>query len=257
MSHEFVVWEGAAPLSNVHGASEYERRRSRIVDPGMRREATPKIGQFLSALLDTYPDSGHGGSENSPWLDEPLITQAANGSVARLRVGDRWVGSVRKLIEVEAARFKLVAYEPQTMLLLPSAVTMHRSSEFDLPSLPELALHLQAVIGEALEAQHRMVGVLEERATGYYVQWLAQGGSVLLEAEGDAGLPPGLWTDAPGRSTLHSLGFDEGDPNWECVVEGGLDLLEPIAEAIARVLMVVRNIPVGAKMRVETFPVEA
>lgn len=253
MSHDFVVWEGAPPLSNVHGASEFERRRAQLTGGRSSEPPTAGIREFMTGLLAAYPDSDNSDSEDTPWLDRPL-SQSASGSAMYLRVDERRVSSARKLIEVEASRLNLVAYDPQTMHLIPSATTMRRSSEFELPPAAELVLHLQAVIGEALEARHPMVGVLEERATGYYVQWLARDGAVMLEAEGDSGLPPGLWTDAPGRSTLHSLGFDEAEPNWQCLVENGMELLEPIAGVMAQILTVVRRIPAGAKMRIETFP---
>ncbi len=254
MSYDFAVWEGPPPLSNVHGASEFERRRMAASSPIEDALPCGSIRNLVTSLLSVYPDRDAPGVVDSPWVDAPLINNAI-GTMAYLRVVESHADAVRKLIDDESARLGLVAYDPQAAHLVPSATTVVRASEFELPDTDDLCVHLQAVMGEALGAATPMVGVLEERATGYYVQWMADRGAIVLEAQGEDVLAAGLRTQPEGQSVLHSLGFDQARPNWRCLLENGSSYLDHAARTLAHVLTEVRRIPPGAKMRIETFPI--
>lgn len=254
MSYDFAVWEGSPPLSDLHGASEFERRRSSLRSADGDLFPTAPIREFVTGLLAAYPDRDQPGVYDSPWIDAPLINNAVGGMI-ELRVIENRAEAVRKLIEVEATRLKLVAFDPQVGRLVPSATTMLRSAEFELPPSSEFGLHLHAVIGEAVTTAEAMVGVLEERATGFYVQWLADGDGLVLEVQSDESLPDGLRTGAEGAERLRRFGFDTDGGNWRLVIDDARPRLERVAGVVAAVVADVRRISPGAKMRIETFPV--
>jgi hypothetical protein len=251
MSYEVAVWEGPAPLSNAHAASEWERLS------GRRDHAAPSaaIANFVDALVAVHPDLDRPGGEDSPWSDGPLLAHA-DGPLIRFGLKPELVDDALELVERVASEQRLVAYDPQMSQLLPSATEAPRRAEFELPPAEELPLHLAAVIGEAVRAGRPMVGVLEHRGSGMYVQWNSSKAALVAEVgreptgEGDAPTESGV------RDQMLSLGFVESDPNWRLEWADGAAGIDQAGQILGHVLSAVRKLPVGAAMQLQTFPVE-
>lgn len=247
MTHDLAVWEGPPPLSNAHAGSECERRLA-TPEPG---PPTPPVQAFIDHLAQRFPDFG---TPASPWLDGPLAAGAA-GTMAYFSVDSVRLPEVRPVIEEAAGRLQLVAFDPQVGELMPSAVTIDRSAEFDLPSPAELPLHLAAVIGEALEAKSTMAGIVEQIGNGFYVQWMAKGGALTIEAQGESVLPPQLQLSQVGLDQMMSMGFEANDPNWSLHLSPERATAEEAARVLGEVFSVVRRLPAGTPMKLQTFPV--
>lgn len=250
MSYYIGVWEGPAPLSNVHAGSEFQRRMAER----SQAEPTPGIRQFVEGLLDIHPDIDRPEGADGPWADAPLI-QCIDGSTAYLPVRQEWLDEVAALVQERVAGREFVAFDPQAGALVPSATAVARTSEFELPPPAELPIHLGAVLGEAMAAGRSLAGVLEQGSTQYYVQWLVRDGRLTIEAQGDGRLPESLRLSGPARAQMLDLGFQESDPNWQLRWADGQDHVEEAATLLGRVLTEVRGIPVGEIMRLQTFPV--
>jgi hypothetical protein len=250
VSYYIGVWEGPAPLSNAHAGSEFQRL---LADRG-QAPASPTIRRFVDALLEAHADIDRPEGEDSPWSDGPLI-HCVDGAVAYLPVRPERVDDVTTLIEERAAGLDLVAFDPQRGELLPSATSVTRTAEFELPPPEEVPIHLRALLGEAMAAETPLAGVLEQATTDFYVQWLVRNGSLTIEAQGDELLPEQLRLSPAGRAQMSDLGFTEAEPNWQIRWPDGHEHLDEAAVLLARVIGEVRRIPVGEVMRLETFPV--
>ena len=247
MSYYFAVWEGPAPLSNAHATSECDR----LLSLRANHAPTPGIGALVEVLHAAYPEGDPGAA---PWADgQPA--RHVDGPLAYLPVRPEAVDHVRPLLQDTAAARELVAFDPQLGELIPSATTVARSADFELPVSEELPLHLTAVIGEALGAGSNIAGILEQVATGYYVQWMAQNGSLTIEAQGEDLLAPQHRLAPEGQNQMKSIGFVEGDPNWRLHWEDGFQHLDQAGQILGHVLMAIRRLPVGTAMALQTFPV--
>jgi hypothetical protein len=250
MTYYLGVWEGPAPLSNAHAGSEF----GRLSAARGQVEASPVIRQFIDALLEVYPDIDRPGAEEGPWADAPLI-HCVDGGTVYLPVRPERADEVAQLVAGRAAALDLVVYDPQRAELVPSATSVARSSEFELPSSEELPIHLRAVIAEALHAGRPLAGVLEQASTDVYVQWLVRDGSLTIEAQGDHLLPEAERLSPAGWAQMVDLGFTESDPNWRIRWPDGEAHLDEAAVLLGQVVTQVRRLPVGEIMRLETFPV--
>ena len=250
MSYYIGVWEGPAPLSNAHAASEFQRR----MGERSQAAATPAIRGFVDGLLTVHPDIDLPEGEDGPWADAPLL-HCIDGSTAYLPVRPERVDEIRRLIEQRIDGQELVAFDPQARSLVPSAVAVARSSEFDLPPASELPVHLRAVLGEALAAGRALAGVLEQVSTEFYVQWLVRDRRLTVEAQGEELLPTGLRLSPLALDRMAALGFARAEPNWRVAWDDGAQHLDEAAAVLGRVLTEVRGLPVGEPMRLQTFPV--
>ena len=250
MTYYLGVWEGPAPLSNAHAGSEFQRRM------GERSQAEPTsaIRNLVESLLAVYPDLDRPDGQDGPWADGPLLA-CIDGSTVYLPIRPERLEEVARLIRERCAGRELVAFDPQVGTLIPSATAVARTSEFELPPLSELLLHLGAVLGEAVAAGRPLAGVLEQVSTGYYVQWLVRDGRMTIEAQGDDRLPEALRLSGPARAQMADLGFIEADPNWQIRWPDGADRVQEAATLLGRVIGEVRSVPVGEVMRLQTFPV--
>ncbi len=257
MLYEFVVWHGSPPLSDAHAGSEHKRHRA---GASSAAEPTDSIREFVSRLTAIHPDrvvtdarSGSAGSD-SPWIDSPLIKQA-RGPVAVIRVDEARADDVRPLLIDAAADRGLVVYDPQRRTMVPSASVIKRSVRFQLPQPAQLDVHLNALLSEQVGASAPVVGVLEHAGSGYYLQWLAEPGSVTVEAQGDEVLDPEQRLSAPGRDRMSALGFQAVSPNW--VQRCGADKagIADAARAICSVLFEIRGVSPGDGVSIQTFPV--
>ncbi len=250
MSYDFAVWEGPAPLSNAHATSECQRQLS------ARSQAPPTVAvrQFVDRLLVVHPDLDQPGGEDSPWSDGPLLNHA-DGQLIYFGVQIDAAHECAKLVEETAAALELVAFDPQLGQLLPSATTVARSADFELPTASDLPLHLTAVIGEALGAGVAMAGILEQVETGFYVQWMARDGGLTIEAQGEELLAVEHRLGEEAREEMMRLGFVEGDPNWTIHWDDGGRDLQEAGQILSDVLTVVRALPLGTPMALQTFPV--
>ena len=247
MSYYLAVWEGPPPLSNAHATSECDR----LLALRANHAPTPGIGGLVEVLRAAYPDGDQGAA---PWAEGPPAGHV-DGPIAYLPVRPEAVDHVRPLLQDTAAARDLVAFDPQLGELIPSATTIARSADFELPAPEELPLHLTAVMGEALGAGVNIAGILEQVSTSYYVQWMAQSGSLTIEAQGEHLLPPEHRLPPEGRAQMKSLGFGEGDPNWRLHWEDGFQYLDQAGQILGHVLMAIRRYPVGTPMALQTFPV--
>ena len=245
MSYNFAVWEGPAPLSNAHGFSDYERQQAARV-PG-----DPTAG--IDALIEKLEAADHGAPGNTLWA-VPLA-DCTSGSFLYFGAGDGREAEAIRLVEYIAAELGLVAFDPQTGALLPSATLSPRVTEFQLPPASDFVLHLEAVIDEAINAATAMVGIVEDLDTTYYVQWMTRDGSLLVEAQGTAGLAAEHHLDAAAKVALAGLGFVEADPNWSVSWVDGLANIDRAAQLLVRVLTEIRAVPTGSRLALQTFPV--
>lgn len=250
MSYEVAVWDGPAPLSNAHAASECER----LVGLRAQAAATATIASFVEKLLAVHPDLDRPGGKDSPWSDGPLLAHA-DGPMIYFGLKPELVDDALELIETTAAADGLVAFDPQLSQLLPSATSVHRRAEFELPPAEDLPLHLSAVIGEALRSNRSMAGVLEHGGTGFYVQWMVENGSLLAEVQGDETLPPPERLGNEGRDQLLSLGFADAAPNWRLRWADGTANIDQASQILGHVFTAIRKLPVGTPMALQTFPV--
>lgn len=249
MSYYFAVWEGPAPLSNAHATSECDR----LLAMRSKLAPTPAIAALVESLRSTYPDEGPAAA-TAPWADGPPASHV-DGPLAYLPVKPELAERVRPMLEDMAKSRDLVAFDPQLGELMPSATTIARSADFELPAADDLPLHLTAVIGEALGAGVGLAGILEQVETSYYVQWMAQNGSLTIEAQGDHLLAPEHRLPASARDQMMSIGFIESDPNWRLHWPDGFQNLDQAGQILGHVLTAVRRLPVGTAMALQTFPV--
>lgn len=250
MSYELAVWDGPPPLSNAHAASECTRLL------GLRAATPPTSGirAFVDCLTAVHPDSSSPEDTTGPWGGKPLLEQA-HGPFIYFGVRPEQVDELVELVEVTAVDLSLVAYDPQLSQLLPSATAVARTADFELPAADDLPLHLGAVMGEALSAGRPLAGVLEQVETGFYVQWMATGGRLIIEAQGEERLPPELQLSQDGRHQMQNLGFVSADPNWRLEWSDGKANLDQASRILSHVLTAVRGIPVGTAMALQTFPI--
>lgn len=258
MPYEFVVWHGSPPLSDAHAASDYKRLRSAAASSAV--EPTDSIRDLIARLTAIHPDrvvsdarAGSAGGD-SPWIDSPLIKQA-RGPIAVIRVDEARADDVCALLIDAAADRGLVVYDPQRRTMVPSAVVSKRTVRFQLPQPAQLDVHLTALLSEQIGAPSPMVGVLEHLGSGYYVQWLAERGSVTVEAQGDAVLAPDQRLPDWARDRMTALGFHAGSPNWSR--RYGVDKagIADAARAIGSVLFEIRGVQTGDGVSIQTFPV--
>lgn len=245
MSYNIAVWEGPSPLSNAHGFSDYERLQAARV-PG---DPTPGIDTLIKKL----EAADHGAPDDTMWA-VPLA-DCASGSFLYFGADEGREAEAIDLVERTAAELSLVAFDPQTGTLLPSATLSARTTEFQLPPASDFVLHLEAVIDEAINAATAMVGIIEDLDTTYYVQWMTKDGSLLVEAQGAAGLAAEQHLGAEAKVALAGLGFVEADPNWSVSWVDGLANIDRAAQLLVRVLTEVRAIPTGSRLALQTFPV--
>ena len=215
---------------------------------------TPAIASLVDALGAAHPEPDPAAVAAGPWADGPPINHT-DGPLAYLPVKPERAEQVRPLLQDAARTRELVAFDPQLGELIPSATTVARSADFELPAADDLPLHLTAVIGEALGAGVGLAGILEQVETSYYVQWMAQNGSLTIEAQGDQLLPPQHRLPAEGRDQMISVGFVESDPNWRLHWDDGFQNLDQAGQILGHVLTAVRRLPVGTAMALQTFPV--
>lgn len=257
MSYNFAVWEGAPPLSNAHASSEFERRCDLLateLEDSIGKQVSPTIRSFVDALVAVYPEQPDASGVASPWADGSLINNATGDFIYFAAVPER-VEQVGQLVMQSADNLALVAFDPQVEELMPSATSVERSTEFDLPVAHELALHFEALIEEALGAGTTFVGIVQEEATGSFVQWMASAdGSMTIEVQGEALQPQQRRLGPDGETEMRSLGFSADGTNWATSYANGRDSIETASNLLAHALCEIRRVPTGALMSVQTFP---
>lgn len=250
MSYEFAVWDGPQPLSNAHAASECQR----LSEARAQEPPSPAIRAFIDALLAVHPDLDRPGGDTSPWTDGPLLAHA-EGPLAYFGVKPEQVDELVELVENTANTMKLVAYDPQLSQLLPSATSIARTADFELPAAHDLPLHLTAVMSEALNSGRTMAGILEQVETGFYIQWMTSGGGLVIEVQGEDRMAAEQRLPTEGRDQMLGLGFVSDDPNWRLEWHDGAANLDQGGQILSHVLTAIRNLPIGTPMALQTFPV--
>ena len=251
MTYDFVVWDGPQPLSNAHASSDYQRLRSE--NPS---SAGPTLGirSVVDDLLRVFPDRDMPGGSLSPWVDTPLMN-SARGNVLYLRTNQKDAAPVRDLLVKVTGGSSLVVFDPQVGCLVPSAVEVERTTKFQLPPPGGLNVHLGAVLGEEIESGRTMVTVLEHPDSCFYLQWLVERGTVVLEAQNESRIPMEHRLSPAARDQMISLGFQTGDPNWHMYWPDGRSNVDDIVKVIGRVFYEVRGAQPGQAISARSFPV--
>lgn len=226
-----------------------------VDDEDTSDSAARTVGELmLAGEVDGLVGGQRDGSNDAVWLDPPF-SLSPDGSLVILHAEMSQVAAAKKQVVENLEGSTLVAFDPQLGELLPSPGAAARVADFGLPAGGELPLHLAALIGEALDFWTGQAGVIEDVENGFYVQWVTEAGNLTVEVQGENKLPDKLRLSGAGLEQMSDLGFAVDDPNWRLMWPAGEPDVELAAEALARVLAEVRQIPVGAPMRLHTFPV--
>lgn len=232
---EYVVWHGSPPLSNAHAASEYKRQRT------LAERGPAEPDDAIRDLVDR--------------LSEVDTQQVATGrSMAVVKVDHTGDSKMRSFLAEACSGHGLVAYDPQARTMVPSAVDVKRTVRFQLPQSEQLNVHLRALLGEQAAAPWPVVGVIDHLETGYYLQWLACGDSITVEAQGDEVLDPYMHLSEAGQARMRTLGFAAGSPNWLRHCGSDKAGLADAAGSICAVLFDMRAVLVGDGVSIQTFP---
>ncbi|MEM7272384.1 MAG: hypothetical protein AAF547_04825 [Actinomycetota bacterium] len=247
-SYNFAVWEAEAPLSNTHAVAEYER----LIEFRDDGPPTAAISRFIDKVEAEVAASASDGAAG-PWA-APLLDQVG-GPFLYFGVVTGREAEVATAVTDAAGELGLVAFDPQRGELLPSAPSVARTTTFELPAPAEVGLHLAAVMAEGLAAGGPIAGVVEHRDSGYYVQWLARDGTLLIEAQHDRSMASSHQIGMAVDARMIDLGFTEGDPNWSIEWPDGEANVEQAARLLGHVLTGVRGLGPGSPMQLQTFPV--
>lgn len=253
MTYDYVVWDGPAPLSNAHAASDYQRLRS---ENPSSAEPTQRMRSVVHELLRFFPDRDMPGGSASPWADTPLI-HSARGSVLYLRTEEAKSHQARDLLIAVARDFELVVFDPQRAQLVPSAGEVERITKFQLPPAGGLDVHLNALLNEELKLDKPMITILEHADSCFYLQWLVADGTITLEAQSDGRIPMEHRLSLADRDQMFSLGFEAGDPNWRQFWPNGKTSLDDVVKVVSRVFYEVRKAQTGQAMVAHRFPAPA
>ena len=112
-----AVWEGERPTSDQDAVQTFEALYEQYVEQDDPTEPSPRIREFVSALLERFPDLEalpDDEVDDSPWADSPLIGNASGpfiyfGMVTNPAAEDAW-----ELATKTAAQLGLVAFDPQS-----------------------------------------------------------------------------------------------------------------------------------------------
>jgi hypothetical protein len=117
VSYDLAIWEGDRPVDNATACEEYRLLHDRQI----RSESeppTPRIGAYVCALLDRYPDIDTEAGEGSPWATGPLMGEASGPFLylplvySRCNEASAWIARL-------AQDQGLVCYDPQAGKLRP------------------------------------------------------------------------------------------------------------------------------------------
>jgi hypothetical protein len=112
-----AVWEGERPSSDEEAAQTFETLYERYVEGEPDSEPTPRIAEFVAALLERFPDFDDlddDEAERSPWADSPLIGNATGPLVYFSMVTNEAAEKAWDLAVRTAERLGLVAFDPQS-----------------------------------------------------------------------------------------------------------------------------------------------
>ncbi|MEV4705282.1 hypothetical protein [Actinoplanes sp. NPDC049316] len=116
MSYDLAVWEGDRPANDVTAAAQFEVLFDRFLESGEVVEPTARIAEYLTALLDRYPDTDPDAGDGGPWAAGPLMSQAS-GPLAYLPMVWSRCDEVSAWAARLAEEHSLNCYDPQTKQL--------------------------------------------------------------------------------------------------------------------------------------------
>jgi hypothetical protein len=112
-----AVWEGDPPESKDAAAATFEALYDQYIQREYPTEPTPKIKEFVEALLARYPDLdtlSDDDVDDSPWADSPLLGNASGPFVYFSMVTNDAAVNAWELATATAKRLGLVAFDPQS-----------------------------------------------------------------------------------------------------------------------------------------------
>jgi hypothetical protein len=117
MSVDMGVWEGERPGSNEDAAEAFEALYDLYIERENETEPTPRIKEFVEALLAEFPDLdvlADDDVDDSPWADSPLLGNASGPFIYFAMVANDAAEKAWELATATAKRLDLVAFDPQS-----------------------------------------------------------------------------------------------------------------------------------------------
>ena len=117
MSVDMAVWEGERPGSDADAAGTYQALYDQYIEREYPTEPTPKIREFVEALLATFPDLDtldDDAMDDSPWADSPLLGNASGPFIYFAMVRNDAGQQAWELARDTATRLGSIAFDPQS-----------------------------------------------------------------------------------------------------------------------------------------------
>lgn len=121
MSYDLAVWEGEPPADDKAATKVYLERIVPVLDEyDLSNPVSPttRIRAYVEALIARWPDSAHGGGEDSPWSDGDLMRDAIGWFIYFPMAWSR-ADEVSAFAAEIAQQHGLVCYDPQAERLRP------------------------------------------------------------------------------------------------------------------------------------------
>jgi hypothetical protein len=113
VSVDLAVWEGPQPGGDGEARAVFEKLCARYLD-ATRSPPTERIADYVSLLLDRYPDLTDNGDDDLPWGSGPLIKNASGRLVyIDMKLNHVFAEGWRYCVETATAN-DLVAFDPQS-----------------------------------------------------------------------------------------------------------------------------------------------
>lgn len=112
-----AVWEGERPATDDDASRTFAALYDRYLQREYPTEPTPKIKEFVDALLATFPDLDaleDDRVDDSPWADSPLLANASGPLIYFGMVTNDAAERAWGVATTTAARLGLVAFDPQS-----------------------------------------------------------------------------------------------------------------------------------------------
>lgn len=118
MSYDLAVWEGDKPADNAIAGEVFTQLYDRYIDTDEESPPSPRIAEYVAALLARWVDLTEDEEDTSPWSTGPLIDEAAGPLIyfpMRYSMAEEASAYAAEL----AASMGLVCFDPQAGGLRP------------------------------------------------------------------------------------------------------------------------------------------
>ncbi|MEW2579987.1 hypothetical protein [Streptomyces syringium] len=113
MSYDLAVWEGDHPADDAAAARRFMELYSSCVDADVTHPPTARIAQYVTTLLERWPDLTEDEDDISPWSTGPLILEA-RGPMIYFPLRYSMAEEASAHAAAVATAMGLVCYDPQT-----------------------------------------------------------------------------------------------------------------------------------------------